>query len=602
MTDDISPDGKKHFWRKRRRPTTKKVTSADELAHRNAKTTPNISGDQKPANSPTAFAVRPAKRPDKKHVGAPKKRYRPTPIPNSGEATGAKSKLPSNIQFPLLKSIRVGQPDANVEFYNSIKLNENPIYLDSFFMMPHFPMSEFLSGEKFIVYGQKGTGKTAALRYIENELKSKFSTEFIIFKRAFLEESDVLEISRLPLAVDEDEIKQFKHYHHAIKRVLIMIFLKKSFEKYPDSGGDGEFSEQNYSLLDKIKNSTIGDVVRLAFDSVRNIVESSKIDAGKITDEKVLLDAARALKRNNDDLLTFLCSRLKRLRTPIAVFLDEIHFAYRSEESLQQDAILVRDCLLAVHSLSDRFVEDGVDARLYAAVRAEYLEHPLISSADINHTIESVGFQLSWSTFAPDMYHPLFQLIFQRFKNSIGPEFQFRDFLGVYLKNIDIEDFIHRTWSKPRDFIRFFKCAKELYPERSRLTKSEANAVWRRYAQEAWNEIKSSASPFMSGPSIAQLESIFRQEIPEALSSPEKHTYDSFVKMMQPIYETAKGSNQNFYSLSHFLELLYILGIFGTRKKNSFGLNVIQTYHRGNRSFQRDGEVLFHPTILKAFG
>lgn len=264
--------------------------------------------------------------------------------------------------------------------------------------------------------------------------------------------------------------------------------------------------------------------------------------------------------------------------------------------------MLVRDCLLAVHSLSDRFVEEKIDVRIYAAVRAEYLEHPIISSADINHTVESIGYQLSWSTFSVNLDHPLLHLIYQRFKQSIGGAFSFGDFLRVYMKGIDVEEFLNRTWSKPRDFIRFFKCAKELYPNLSSLNRSQLNAVWRRYAQEAWNEIKSSASPFMNGPSIALIEGVFRDVVPKTISSRKKLTYEEFSAIMLPIYERAKGNNTSFYDFGHFLDLLYILGIFGTRKADERELMVIQSYHRGNRSYQRDGEILFHPTVLKAFG
>lgn len=529
---------------------------------------------------------------------------RSTKKAGTGNPAPAVSRDGDVLQFPRLRDIRIGQPDANVEYYNALRANEKPIYIDSFFTLPQFPLDAFLSGQTFLIYGQKGTGKTAALRYIQDRLKATYSTEFIIFKRAFLEESELLEISKIPLAVDEEELKAIHHYHHAIKRILIMVIIKKLFNSFALDAADGQdsFYSENRGFVDKLRSSSLGDLIQLGFDSVRSIAAAVTVDVAKATDQKVLLETGKLLKRNNDDLLSYAIRRLRRKSARIAVFVDEIHFAYRSEESLQQDAMLVRDCLLAIHSLSDRFVEEQIDVRIYAAVRAEYLEHPIISSADINHTVESIGYQISWSTFAVNLDHPLLHLIYQRFKLSIGPSFNFGSFLSVYFRNIDVHEFMGRTWAKPRDFIRFFKCAKELYPDRSALTESQLNAVWRRYAQEAWNEIKSSASPFMNGPSIAALESVFREVVPKTISSSKKLSYDDFSALMAPIYEKAKGRNKAFYDFGHFLDLLYILGIFGTRKLDDNGLMVLQSYHRGNRSFQRDGELLFHPTVLKAFG
>ncbi|WP_152664680.1 P-loop ATPase, Sll1717 family [Devosia geojensis] len=519
------------------------------------------------------------------------------------------SKVPLNtsmsvIQFPRLSDIRIGQPDANVEYINSIRSRERPIYIDSFFTLPQFPLEDFISGQNFLIYGQKGTGKTAALRYIQDVLGKTHSTEFIIFKRAFLEESDLLDITKIPLAVDEEELKGIRHYHHAIKRILIMIILKKVFNSFALDGGDqsDSFYAENRTFVDRVRSAALGDLIQLGFDSIKTIIDSAQVDIGKLTGETVLANSAKALKRNNDDLLSYLVRRLRRKEAKIAIFVDEIHFAYRSEESLQQDAMLVRDCLLAIHALSDRFVEEGVDVRIYAAVRAEYLEHPIISSADINHTVESIGYQLSWSNFPVNLEHPLLHLIYQRFKLSIGEAFRFGDFLSVYMRGVDIDEFMNRTWSKPRDFIRFFKCAKDLYPNLSALNRSQLNTVWRRYAQEAWNEIKSSASPFMNGSSIAALESVFRDVVPNAISSRHKHSYEEFSGIMRPIYDIARGNNKAFYDFDHFLDLLYILGIFGTRKQDENQLMVIQSYHRGNRSYQRDGEIVFHPTVLKAFG
>ncbi len=335
--------------------------------------------------------------------------------------------------------------------------------------------------------------------------------------------------------------------------------------------------------------------------TLSSLAQVSAIDVGKLTNNQVLLDASRAIKRHNDDLLEFLCRSLAKTQAPVRLIIDEIHFAYRTEESLQQDAILVRDCILSVQALNDRFAQEGLNCIVYAAVRSEYLEHPIISTADVNHSIESIGVNINWSTYALNASHPLFDMLFNRFKSATNGSMKKSEFMSIYFANIDPEAFLSRTWNKPRDFIRFFKCAKELFPNKTTLSDSEANSVWRRYAQDAWNEMKSSASPFLSPEALSLLENILRKNVPDLFVN-RKLTVDEFSEILKPIYTKAKGNNVNFYDFEHFINLLYILGLFGTRHKSGEYETIYQTYHRGNRSFHPQGEIQIHPTVMKAFG
>lgn len=505
--------------------------------------------------------------------------------------------------LPPFSKIQIGEPDANSEYFSALRGKYQPIFLDCFFSVPHFPTDEFRNGEKYIIYGQKGTGKTSALRYMENLAKANSQTEFLIFKKAFLEEIDIHDFAKLPLMLDEEKIKQFKHYHHTVKRLLILLVLSKARSVVQASDEADNIEDEGLKgLVKKVSNSTVGDVIRFGMDSIRSIFASAGFDIEKATSQQLLVNAAKLLKRNNDDLLNFVCRQIGRREMSIRLYLDEIHFAYRSEESLQQDAILVRDTLLAVQSLNERFAEENLNTVIYVAVRSEYLEHPIIATADINHAIESVGFELTWSNFPPNKDHPLFDLIYFRFKKSIGLQFSKDDFFRTYFANIDPDQFVKRTWSKPRDFIRFFKCARKLYPNKSMLSAPESNAVWRNYAQEAWKEMKSAASPFLPPSALSLFEDTLARIAPSIFEGTLKLDVAQFGNEMRPVYELAKGQQSNFYNFEHFLRLLYILGIFSTRRKDAKDQEIFHSYHRGNRNYHAGGQVLIHPTVLKAFG
>ena len=506
------------------------------------------------------------------------------------------------MRYPAYKDIQIGEPDANAEFFASLRTQSRAVFLDSFFTIPSLPLSDFESGKKYLVYGQKGIGKTSVLRYLQDG-ENDASVEFIIFKKALLEEIDLADFTKIPLMIDEQEIQRFKHYHHMVKRMLIFTILSKLSKDSIVGSDSSEIDDESArTLLSRILGSSAADALRLAVDSAADVFVSLGIDVKKATSENVLLEGARILKRTNDSLMKFLVRRAKSKRMKVRIYVDEIHFAYRSEDSLQQDAMLVRDTILAVQSLNDRFAEEQIDIILYLAVRSEYLEHPIISTADINHAVESVGFELTYSNFPLTRSHPLFELILLRFKDAIRDGFSLDKFFTIYLSGIEADQFLQRTWSKPRDMIRFFSCAKKLYPARTSLSPSEQNTVWRNYSQEAWKEIKSAASPFMPPAAISRFEETLRGEAPGIFEGTKRLEIGAFSEVLRPVYEIAKGDLSNFYDFDHFLRLLYILGIFATRRHDANDNEIFHSYHRGNRNFHSDGLVLIHPTVLKAFG
>ena len=506
------------------------------------------------------------------------------------------------MRYPHYRHIAIGEPDANSEYFSSLRRRKRAVFLDSFFTMPNLPLSDFEIGAKYLIYGQKGIGKTSVLRYLQDRFGATES-EFLIFKKALLEEIDLTDFSKIPLMLDEGELQHLKHYYHTIKRVLISIIISKltAADKVKDADKT-EVDEPVRPFLDRIVGRTAADTLRFAIDSASDIFASTEVSLENVTSGTVLLKGARTLKRNNDSLLEFLIRRAKHKGRRVRIYVDEIHFAYRSEDSLQQDAMLVRDTILAVQSLNDRFAQEGVDVIIYVAVRSEYLEHPIISTADINQAVESVGFELTYSNFPLTNSHPLFQLMYIRFRESIGTKLTKKSFFDIYMSGMDPGFFLRRTWSKPRDMIRYFASTKKLYPNRTSLSVSEQNTVWRNYAQEAWKEIKSAASPFLSPAAISRLEEELRSETPGIYEGSVKHDIESFSQLLLPVYEIAKGELRNFYDFDHFLRLMYILGIFSTRRRDANDQDIFHGYHRGNRNFHSDGAVLIHPTVLKAFG
>ena len=144
--------------------------------------------------------------------------------------------------------------------------------------------------------------------------------------------------------LDEDKIKQFKHYHHTVKRLLTLLTLNKAWSDVQKTDiDDAEVDHDSKGLIKRIVKSNVADVIRFGMDSVKSIIQSTGFDIGKATSQNILIEGGRLLKRSNDDLLDYIVKYLRKNKSIIRLYPDEIHFAYRSEESLQQDAILVRN-------------------------------------------------------------------------------------------------------------------------------------------------------------------------------------------------------------------------------------------------------------------
>lgn len=125
-----------------------------------------------------------------------------------------------------LGNIDFGATDANAEFVIAQKAHSTPVFLDAYVAPPLSDLAGFRRGQRFVLLGLKGTGKTAVLREIQNKATTAGrSVQFLIFRNEILEEKDLLEFS-WPILIDDEKVKQTRHYLHCIKRILLAIILK----------------------------------------------------------------------------------------------------------------------------------------------------------------------------------------------------------------------------------------------------------------------------------------------------------------------------------------------------------------------------------------
>ena len=480
------------------------------------------------------------------------------------------------------------------------KAQRLPMYLRAYYEWNAGFSAELERGEKFLLHGQKGTGKTAVLRHLEHSSKEEYLTEFIVFRKEIVEEAQLANMAGTFSAtsvIDEEKIKETKFYYHAMKRLLITLLLAKSHDISEEIPEEMSWFRK---IITDIKSSSVGQIASLVTDSVIGSIESVQIDVGKATKGIAKVNPALAIKRSNDAFQKFAFSHFSKKGLKCRIFLDEMHFAFRDKQILGADAALVRDTVLAVREINEKLIESEIDSMIYMSIRSEFLEHQEIAVSDIAHTIESYGVEISWESAPYDRAHPMFFIALERLKLSLGTELTRDVMLQRYIPTRSIEDFLQYTWGKPRDIVRYFKSAKLAYGNSASIRHNEFGNVIRRYCQTAWQDVKAALTAFVPKNSLPALE--------DALQAIASRNFDNSVifdratlcEYLKPAYDNMRSQGVT-YDISELIKLLYIVGVLYVRYRDASGQVIIHQFHRGNRHPASNAQYLVHRAVARAF-
>lgn len=494
---------------------------------------------------------------------------------------------------PAFKNIDFGEIDANAEHLMAVLRKDKPIFEKAFVSPPMQNLDRFKKQEKFLIYGQKGTGKSAILRHLESAAgQNGFKTDYIIFKDSITEESDLFEGGILSF-VSEQDILRIRHYLHVMKRMLLLKLLYLLIEEKGEAVANTVESTVPFlgKVMEWFRNSTLADVssyaIRTAFDLAAS-VKKDEVEALKS------VDFSKLLKAQNDSLLKAVISQAKKENFQAIIFVDEIHFAFKDSEAYRQDAMLVRDCIAAALNLNESFIRNGVSCFIQLAVRSEFLEHPIIAQAEIQNQINSFGEPVDWSSAKYDRNSRLWNFILERIKLR-DSKVTFPQFFDNYVGKGRTVSLLEYTWSKPRDLVRFFNVAKRRFPDAATLNKSEFDSVVKEYSIDAWRELRTALSSFLNEGALLTLE--------DFLGANSARTYENKPfsrEELSGFFSSIKAKNDGIIDVSLTLNLLYILGVIQMRNKSGDHI-IFNAYHRANLQPKWDWEIYLHPAVAKRF-
>lgn len=497
-----------------------------------------------------------------------------------------------------LGQIDFGEDDANVEHFQAFRSSVEPAYVRSFVNINNDDYKKIKDGRKWIVYGLKGTGKTAILRNISETKGVPY--EYVVFRDEIDTEEDLSQ-EAFPFVINESEIHNKRHYIHIIKRIILSIIISKydtssEMVKSLELGLEDAGALKN--LVKKLAGRSATSVLDEVFNSVSDVFSALKIDASKLLPDGISVNAAKLLKRQNNRMIEEFILSYKKDAKPIDIYIDEVHFSYKDENSYRSDAALVRDIIKAADIINNRFLKERIDITVYVGIRAEFLEHPIIRSAEIMHVVNASAQQMLWSTYRFDDFHPCFEVIAARINSSCGTKMRGRDVRKTYLPNMSADQFLRGVYGKPRDSIRFFKLAGQMYPEKVTLDNKDQAAVYRAYSNLAWADMQASISSFLPEASVNRLVALLKGMAANAFNT--NITVEDAAEQLRDVWELGDVGSST-HDFDHFMHVLYVIGLYQTKFDAPNGQVIYHSYYRGNFNPSSDATFLLSDAVIRHF-
>lgn len=384
-----------------------------------------------------------------------------------------------------------------------------------FFEFPNVSINKIINGSLYYIFGNKGTGKTTLLKYVESKVLEEPAinfTEYIRFKKDVdTEQRNQLKRAAVPNNSFEEVVEKEIPTDVALDcslawqvyliKVIVNRLLKTEYGIFDRSDvswaklcalisaiyGDNESESQIKKIMPKMKRGNIE--INLA------LLGKTSLDFEWIDSTHNIVSFSSVAKE-----ILFLYSSLIPMENTIYVFVDELELSLKKNKEYQRDVTLLRDLILAIESLNEINRTHKFNVRIIAAIRNEVYKNIVSKGLEINKTVLDFGISISWEQKGGDIRrHPLLQMLEKRIHYSeqrIGIcrtkniwESYFTPTIGE--SKLSIENYIlDQTWYKPRDIIRLFSIIQKQHGDKSFFSQEVFDSVRKTYSEESWIEFE----------------------------------------------------------------------------------------------------------------
>lgn len=384
-----------------------------------------------------------------------------------------------------------------------------------FFEFPNISIPKLLNGSTYYVFGNKGTGKTMLLKYLESKVLENPATnftEFIRFKKDVdVEQRNQLKRTAVPSNGFEEVIEKDIPTDISLDCTLAwQVYLIKVivnrlnetevgvFNRSTDSWiklcqlikliyGESDSSNQIKKIIPKMKRGNI--------EINLSVIGKTNLEFEWADTEKKTVSFISIAKQ-----VLYLYENLVPVSDKIYIFIDELELSLKKNKDYQRDITLIRDLIFAVEYLSDINRSAGYNVHLIAAIRSEVYKNIISKGMEINKTILDFGVTISWEKKGGNIReHPLLKMLEKRIhfsEKQLGIS-ESSDVWTTYFtptigeSKLPIENYIlDQTWYKPRDIIRLFSIIQKQFGDRDFFGQEIFESVRKPYSEESWIEFE----------------------------------------------------------------------------------------------------------------
>ncbi len=527
--------------------------------------------------------------------------------------------MTSKTQSIKLSDIYFGHSDAKNELMENSE--KQRIYFKESFIIPNnVDIKYFYNGGKSFIYGLKGTGKTALLRYLSIMFEDIYNTKslFILFKENIKEEdkknfaraSSYFDSNQFEQNVDNDQNFEevWRWFFH---RSLVEYIESESYNVFEDDENWRKYKKHVLSLeIDEQKSGLRALIPNIKKGEV-------KVKAGEVGElglDFEFTDQSKTKVKFNT--VVKICDKYFENLVPtgdrLYIYIDEIELSYTTKKEYNRDARLIRDLVIAVDRFNRFCRLNKFNVFIISAIRSEVLTAIESTGKEINKIIEDFGIPISWHRFEGDYKeHPLIKIILRKIRLAEQSYFNEKclltddelwdKYFDLMVQNQETEKYIlYNTWYRPRDIVRLMNIAQQIYPDNIKLSHNVFDGIRKTYSAKCWTELLEEIRAVYSSKQLEALCQIFNG-FTQYFSFAEINTrvdklieYDSDVQNL--IYE---------HKLSNILKSLYSAGVIGniykfeTRDRNGKmkEKSRIRFVFRGDENLLLDRNMMIHNAL-----
>ncbi len=412
-----------------------------------------------------------------------------------------------------ISDIHAGKPDAKEDISRSRRE-----FMNTYLIPPNMNVDSLITGDICYIVGNKGLGKTAALRYLDQCLWDKnhatIST-FLLFEREYTHQvkssmETVASQSFVIYRVDEELDDQVD------KLDFSLVWKWHLFLSIVRDNKDGKifFKDSNWKkferfvmgVLKKELQATVSGGVDLSLPV--NVPPLLKFIQPHISVEFPEFNIGRKEYTFSEAMENaekwFLQLRDSRGVTPYYIFVDELDIHYGDEKGYLRDLRLVHDLAIEVKRFNEFIHKQGwhQNTKVFCTLRPEVIQaiEERLPARSLKREMEGYRFDLKWSSDSSETYTlPVMKLLLKRIEvaenekgATTGSDMErYKKWFPDQIEGMEPSQYIRQiTWSRPRDIVRLLNVAKRQRPNDTAFTKYVFEDLMRDYSKGSKEELR----------------------------------------------------------------------------------------------------------------